>query len=112
LTSNPTLRTEVETARAWGVPHSILKGRVVSGGQPQWTAEDTALAVGLTAIEARACTCGHDRADTTKPEAEDLYQAQPIRCHACATRDRAAQKFADDGGSPAGLLWAVVPKQT
>lgn len=97
----------METARAWGVPHSVLKGRVVAEGQPLFTADDSSLAVALQSLESRTCACGHDRVDTTSPDAEFSFAADAIRCHACAARDRAARAFAESGGSTAGLLWVV-----
>lgn len=97
----------METARAWGVPHSVLTGRVVRDGQSLFTAQDTALALALTSVEARTCACGHDRSETTAAGAEFAYQATAIRCHACAARDRAARAFAEGEGSTAGLMWAV-----
>jgi len=112
LTANPVLRVEVETARAWGVPHSVLKGRVVAEGQPLFTADDSSLAIALQALEARTCACGHDRVDTTAADAEFAFAAEAIRCHACAARERAASAFVDSGGSTAGLLWAVNRKSS
>lgn len=111
LTHDPGLRVEVEAARAWGVPHSVLTGRVVRDGQPLFTAQDTALAIALTTVEARTCACGHNRSETTTPGAEFAYEAAAIRCHACAARDRAARAFADGEGSMAGLMWSVNKKQ-
>lgn len=100
----------MEAARSWGVPHSILAGRVVADGQPLWTADDTALAVALTAIEAVTCSCGHDRRESMEAENEYAYVAKAVRCHACATRDRASEAYAKQGGSTAGLAFTVSKK--
>ena len=111
LTHDPQLRLEVEAARSWGVPHSILTGRTVREGQPLWTAQDTALAVALTAVEAATCSCGHDRRESMAPANEYAYTAEAVRCHACATRDRAADNYAKADGSMAGLAFRVVKKE-
>lgn len=100
----------MEAARSWGVPHSILTGRVVADGQPLWTAQDTALAVALTAIEAATCACGHDRRESMDSANEYGYVAEAVRCHACAARDRAAEAYQKQDGSMAGLAFAVKRK--
>ena len=110
MTHDPALRLEVEAARSWGVPHSILTGRVPGAGQPLWTAQDTALAVGLTALEAVTCSCGHDRRESMAPENEYGYVAEAVRCHACAARDRTAEAYAKQDGSTAGLMFTVRQK--
>lgn len=103
---------EVVAARSWGVPHSVLTGRAVRPGEPWFTAADTAYAVALTAVEARACPgCGLDRADTTAAGREFHYRAEAVRCHACAARSRAAEKYQTAGGSAHGLMFAVTPKE-
>lgn len=77
-------------------------------GQPLWTAQDTALAVALTSIEAATCVCGHDRRDTMNPDNEYGYIATAVRCHACAARDRAAEAYSSSSGSSmAGLAFRV-----
>jgi hypothetical protein len=99
----------VEAARAWGVPWSVLTGRPVAPGEPEWTQRDTDLAVGLVELERAACDgCGVPRAESMDPQREFEWVAEPIRCHACATRERAAKAKADDrhwDGS--GIRWSV-----
>jgi hypothetical protein len=56
--------------------------------------------------------CGLSREDTMAVEADDAYAAEPIRCHACAARDRASKSFAQGGegmaaGDTAGLYFTV-----
>lgn len=89
------------------MPHSILTGRTPRDGQPLWTANDTALAVALTALEAVTCACGHDRRESMDPANEYGYVADAVRCHACAARDRAAESYAKQDGSTAGLMFTV-----
>ncbi len=85
-------------------------GRAVRDGQPLWTGQDTALAVALTTIEAATCTCGHDRRESMDSANEYAYRAEAVRCHACAARDRAAEAYAKQDGSMAGLAFAVKRK--
>ena len=101
----------MEAARAWGVPHSVFKGRVVQPGAPLWTGKDRALAVALHRIEAVRCSgCGQDRRESLHPDNEFSYVATAQRCHACAARDRAAAAHAKQDGSAAGMLWAITNK--
>lgn len=53
-------------------------------------------------------TCGHPLSVTMKPDNQFAYEAEPVRCHACAAQQRAAKQFADDGGDQAGLLLRMV----
>lgn len=92
------------------MPHSILTGRTPQQGQPLWTANDTALAVALTALEAVTCSCGHDRRESMAQESEYAYVAEAVRCHACATRDRMAEAYAKQDGSTHGLAFHVRKK--
>jgi hypothetical protein len=43
-------------------------------------------------------------------EAQDSYVAKPLRCHACAVRERAAKKFVNHPDDDAGLMFAIVAK--
>lgn len=90
----------------------MLTGRAVRDGEPLWTAEDTELAVALTAIETATCACGHDRRESMRSENEYAYVAKALRCHACAARDRKAAEFQDAGGSLAGLAITVEKRTT
>lgn len=102
---------EVEAARAWGVPHSILTGRVRRPGDSEWLALDTAYAVALTALESMQCSgCGTDRRESMDPANEGRYTATAVRCHACASRDRVAEDQAEHG-DPHGLMFTVTRKE-
>lgn len=91
------------------MPWSILSGRAVGPGEPLWTQTDTDLAVGLVTLEAAACDgCGQPRAESMDPEREFDWVAEPVRCHACATRDREATARSKGGGwDGAGIRWSV-----
>lgn len=98
----------MEAARSWGVPHSVFTGRVVRAGESGWTAADTALAVALQTLESVTCSgCGVDRRESMEAESEFEWVAESVRCHSCATRDRAADSYAKSGGSMSGLNWIV-----
>lgn len=87
------------------MPPSVLGGRIVAPGEPAWLQVDTDLALALTDLEAERCDCGHSRLESMDPANEFAYRAEPIRCHACAARDRAAR--VDDGMDPAGIRWVT-----
>lgn len=48
--------------------------------------------------------CGHPLEVSTAKENQLAYAAEIVRCHACAAKERAAKKFADDGGDSAGAM--------
>lgn len=96
-------------ARSWGVPPSVLAGRVVGEGQPLWTQEDTDLALALAELEESQCPgCGHDRAVSTAKANTFAFRAEPVKCHACAARDRAADaRSKEKGWEPYGVRWST-----
>jgi hypothetical protein len=49
------------------------------------------------------------RDETMDPEAEGHFRSRALRCHACATRDRAARKFEGQKGDTSGLYHTVEP---
>lgn len=74
-------------------------------GDGGWTAEDRAYALAWRAyLDEHCSSCGHDLAVSTNKDNQFAYRAEIVRCHACAARDKAAQKFQKDGGDPAGAL--------
>lgn len=96
-------------ARAWGVSPSVLMGRVVRDGDPQWLQEDTDLAIAFTDIEDMQCPgCGHDRSQSMDMANTFAYRAEPAKCHACAARERAARSRAKDPNwDPSGVRWTT-----
>jgi hypothetical protein len=106
-------RREAEAARAWGVPRSILLGRPMPGpGEPLWLPEDRWWALALLEVEAAACRdCGHPTGETTAAEAEYRYDAQVVRCHACAAGARRMAAVQEDGTRPEGLQVSIYRKE-
>ena len=89
------------------MPPSVLRGRV--DDPLTWTQEDTDLAVALAEIEAERCSgCGHPVTDTMDPDLEFEWEAEALRCHSCAARDRAAEKAGDMG---AGVRWLTTRRR-
>jgi hypothetical protein len=77
----------------------------------EWTPDDRAYALAWQAEQRLRCGgCHRSRSETMDREAEGTFQATPWRCHACATRDKAAAAFAKEGGDLEGLQWAVIPR--
>ena len=75
-----------------------------------WTQDDADLAIALLEVEADECPgCGVPRAESMAPESEFRYTVEPVRCHACAAREREATRLAkDDGWDDAGISWLTV----
>jgi len=86
----------------------VLRGRVITPGDPLWTQTDTDLAIALVEVEHQQHDCGHPRSETMDPDNEFAYEATPVRCHACAAIDRAAKTTDIDA---AGLRWIVTQKE-
>jgi hypothetical protein len=76
----------------------------VSG--PEWTDADRAYALAWQEEQRFKCGgCGRSRVETMTKNAQGQFQAKAWYCHACAARDRAAEKAAN---AP-GLYWSVAP---
>jgi len=70
-----------------------------------FTEQDMLLATALQEIEAGACSgCGHDREESMAPEGEFAYDTEILRCHACAARSKALEKYAESGGNTEGVI--------
>jgi hypothetical protein len=82
----------------------VLGGRIVNPGDPLWSQDDTDLAVALTEIDGERHTCGHPRSESMDPAHEFDWEAEAVRCHACAARDRAARAVGE-GWDDAGINW-------
>ncbi len=119
------LRDVITTARAWGVSPSRFLGRPVrtdyvldehgrvigSVTDPDWTDDDRDLALALLAYEASLCGgCGHPLAETTRPEAEDTYQGDLIRCHRCTAAEQVAEQYRGNP-QPGSLRYSARPRQ-
>jgi len=61
------------------------------------------------AWKATLCSgCGLPRHETMTPAAEFLFAAEPVRCHACAARERKAKVVhGDEHADTAGLYFVV-----
>ena len=55
----------------------------------------------------RCSGCGHPIDESTAPGRDNHYDAEPIVCHPCATRDRAQRAWSEKKGDTAGLHWRV-----
>ena len=92
------------------MPPSVLMGRVVRPGDPQWTQGDTDMAVALMELEAGTCTgCGLPREQTLAHEGDGFrFTAQPVRCRGCEAMDRESRRHADmPRWDSAGIRWSV-----
>lgn len=79
-------------------------GRVVAEGEPLWLDEDRAWSLALLDVEADACPeCGQPWGEATDPDSEFAYQAQLVKCHACATSAARVRAHQDNNGNTDGL---------
>lgn len=59
-----------------------------------WLDEDTQAALEWQEWDDARCSgCGHPRYEAWSPEMESAYEAVPMRCHACAERERAGKRL-------------------
>ena len=94
------------------MPPSALLGLAVPSGAPPWRQVDSDLAIALTEIEADECPgCGHPRDESMDPANEFAYLAEPVRCHACAARDRAAKRDSGDDWDDSGIAWTTTREE-
>jgi hypothetical protein len=65
------------------------------------------LAIALTELDSERCSgCGQSRLESMDKDSEFLWRAEPIRCHSCATRERAARaNNGSEGWDGAGVTW-------
>ncbi|HET7407966.1 MAG TPA: hypothetical protein VFJ21_12640 [Mycobacteriales bacterium] len=77
---------------------------MVADSDPQWTELDRGYALAWQLEVDLTHSCGQPLAETTKRGHQFAYRAEVVRCHACATRDRAVEEFTNAGGDPAGLF--------
>jgi hypothetical protein len=122
ISTDPGLRRVVEVARAWGVsPRRFLgweptrtiryeqglgSGAAVITTEPEWSDDDRDLAAGLLDYEAGLCPgCRHPLAETTMPEREFAYVAEPaVRCHRCTASAQASEVYAESPTASALLI--------
>lgn len=81
--------------------------------EPQWTEKDRAYALAWAAEERERHTCGRPLSESMAKENQYKYEVEPVRCHACAARERAAQQYQDaEGADTAGLMFRFVRTPT
>jgi hypothetical protein len=75
----------------------VVLGRVVEPGEPLWLPEDLDWAVALLEEEQSTCKgCGHPLERSLDLDAK--WQAELVRCHACAAAERTLREYADAAG--------------
>lgn len=97
----------MRTARAHGVPLSVLRGEAAPGDR--WSTRDRQLAVALTTFEASLCGgCGIPQWVAFDPEVLWDVDDAPYRCLPCTARDASAEAWMDDTvKQPSALRWSV-----
>jgi hypothetical protein len=80
----------------------------VAEGEALWLAEDAQAVLDYLREKALACPgCGLPRDETMDPEAVDHYRSRTLRCHACAAREREAERFTSGPHIRGGLLFTA-----
>ena len=62
-------------------------------------------------VQDDTCECGQSRSDSMNPDGPD-YQATPLRCRACETREALAAAWQrDDHATTHGIKFAVTERR-
>jgi hypothetical protein len=81
-------------------------------GEPLWGDEDRAWALALLQVESEGCPdCGHPWAESSHADNEFAYQAELVRCHACATSIKARDAYEAQQGDVRGLHVSITRRQ-
>lgn len=89
-----------------GIPRSVFLGRVPEEGEPYWTDLDRGYALEWQAERTeRHPSCGQPLDESMARANQFAYEAETVRCHACAAKERVGQQYQNqDGADTAGLL--------
>ena len=69
-----------------GIPYSVFMGRAVKPGEPEWTEDDTLLALEYQDWAAEVCPgCGHHLSDST--DEANHYETRDRVCFACEAKE-------------------------
>lgn len=81
----------------------MFLGRIPEPGESLWTDDDRAWAMALLSVEAEVCKgCGQPLYESTDQALEEGWQAEVIKCHACAIAGRHMESWQHAGGDPHG----------
>lgn len=70
-----------------------------------WTEADHNYALAWQAEQGERHTCGRRLSESMAKENQFAYEAEAVRCHACAAKDRVGKQYQDQEGSDtAGLM--------
>lgn len=83
-------------------------GRAWTPGEPLYLESDRDAVFEWMEVEALKCPgCGMSRDETMNKEAQGHFVSKPMRCHACAERDRKQAEFTKQDHDPHGLFFTV-----
>ncbi|MFF9123157.1 hypothetical protein ACF09J_07645 [Streptomyces sp. NPDC014889] len=72
-------------------------GRAVPPGEPEWTQEDTLLAIEWQRLQDETCQCGHLLSESLDEANE--YEPKRITCFACQAKERAERAASEREGA-------------
>jgi hypothetical protein len=82
-----------------------ITGRSVHWCEPVWDEQSRAEMIAMAVWEAQQCPlCGGPRAECQSAEADDAYDAVPVRCHKSTAVGQAQRRY-EDSPQPHALLW-------
>lgn len=77
-----------------------------------WDDDDLQAALAWKAeADLRCSGCGEPRDESMSPDRALAYEAEPLACHACAARERAARVFRDGNGDTDGVSWRIFERE-
>jgi len=81
----------------------------VTVSDPEWSDDDLAAALAFEDDKAARCSgCGNYRDECMADGADLEWVAEPVACHACAARDRAAAAFQKEAkGETPGIFYRL-----
>lgn len=74
----------------------------------EWAPDDRAYALAYQDYERLMCSgCGQEMTESTARENQYAYGGEIVRCHSCAAQARTVERFIDDGGERAGVMYRM-----
>lgn len=87
-----------------GIAPSVLWGRIVGHGEPEWTHEDRQALFDWLTKEASRCTdCGADLGECMEVANRWAYTAEALWCHGCRAIHRESVRLSGPGAKESPL---------
>lgn len=94
------------------MPRSVLIGRVVQPGEPEWLEEDLDALMEWDEYRESLCIgCSHPRHESFDPDGP-RYEAKALRCRACQARDDEVKRWSADKTPDTGGMYFVAVERS